>query len=290
MINRIIVASKNEGKIAEYRELFRPIGIEIASYEGGDIPEIGSTFEENSRIKAETACKETGLPAIGDDSGICLRSLDGFPGLRSQRFAEESGGYPRAFEKIESMLRGKGGDRDAYFICAIALAAPGQKTRTFEGRVNGFATYPPRGTNGFGYDPIFVANGMGRTFAEISREEKIAIDHRGAAFAKLRAWLESLSMEEKKKAAKGPGFVSDDGNPAVNSKPAAPKGRPAKKVEGTPVGEWGEAVQGVEKLRPRGRGMGAKAKAESAAKAVAVEKAEEFEMKVEYAEIQKENG
>ncbi|MDR1476775.1 MAG: RdgB/HAM1 family non-canonical purine NTP pyrophosphatase [Rickettsiales bacterium] len=281
MFEKIVVASKNEGKIAEYRKLFAPLKIEVLPYDGPDIPETGRTFEENARIKAEAACKAAGMAALGDDSGIVVRSLGDFPGLKSQRFAEESGGYLKAFERIESMLKGK--DRDAYDICVIALAVPNGKTRTFEGRVNGFVAYPPRGTNGFGYDPIFVANGMGRTFGELPQDEKIAIDHRGAAFLKLRAYLESLPKDEARKEAKEPAFTHETAGTKV-SKPAAPK-RPAKSAEAKPADEWGEVAQDVRRLKPRVRGV--KAKAEAADKVEKIEKAEEFEIEVEAAQVQK---
>lgn len=280
MSNKISVASKNEGKIAEYRLLFAPLGIEVAPYDGPDIAETGRTFEENARLKAEAACKAGGLAALGDDSGIVIRSLGDALGVKSRRFADECGGYPAAFEKIESMLRGK--DRDAYFVCSIALAAPGEKTRVFEGRINGFIAHPARGTNGFGYDPIFVANGMGRTFAEIEPEEKAAIDHRGSAFAKLAAYLD----QEAKKAAKEPGFApgnagSEALKPAI-PKPPAPKKKPIHKAEDAPDGEWGEVAKDVVKLKPRTRV--AKAKAEAAGKA------EEFEIEVEAIGAVKENN
>jgi XTP/dITP diphosphohydrolase len=272
MLNKIVIASKNEGKIAEFGRLLEPLGIEAVPYAGPDVAETGRTFEENARLKAEAACRESGLPAIGDDSGIALRALGGFPGLKSQRFAEESGGYPKAFERIESMLKGK--DRDAYFACAIALASPGEKTRAFEGRINGFIAHPPRGANGFGYDPVFVANGTGRTFAEMPDDEKSAISHRGAAFAKLRAYLESLPKMEAVQS-------------GAESKPAAPKRRPAKKAEAAktesaPADEWGEVAKEVRKLKPRER-RPSKAKAEECAKA------EEFEIEVEAIEAVKEN-
>ena len=206
-IRKIVIASGNEHKIVEFQSMFKPLGIKIVPYK--DVvktdfvmpEETGTTFEENAIIKAEAIAKESGLPVFADDSGFCVKSLNDFPGLRSARFAEEVGGYPQAFDEIEKRLGGK--CADAQFVCVIAFVNVSKKsekigdTKIFRGECNGFITFPARGENGFGYDPIFVPNSYGVTFAEMSEDEKNAISHRAVASALFVKYIEDLKLEEE---------------------------------------------------------------------------------------------
>ena len=198
-MKKFVIASSNEHKIAEFKKMLSPFNIKVVSYkevlkDDFEIEETGKTFAENATLKAETIASKTKLPTFADDSGLCIKALNGEPGLFSARYAESLGGYENAFAKLNERLNGK--DKDAYFICTIALAIPNETTHIFEGRCNGFIVFPARGESGFGYDPIFVPNGMGRTFAEISDVEKNSISHRAFAMEKLVKFLED---EEKKK-------------------------------------------------------------------------------------------
>lgn len=202
-MKKFVMASSNENKIAEIKKILSPFNIKVQSAkevlkEDYEIEETGKTFIENAKLKAETICKKTKLPTIADDSGFCIKALNDEPGLYSARYAEANGGYEETFKILEERLKGK--ERDAYFICVIALAYPEGETKIFEGRCNGFVNFPKRGENGFGYDSIFIANGMGRTFAELSDEEKNEISHRGLAMDKFVKYLKE--EEEKAKAKK----------------------------------------------------------------------------------------
>lgn len=200
-MKKFVIASSNEHKIAEFKKMLSPFNIKLVSYkdalkEDFEIEETGKTFEENAKLKAEIIAQKTKLPTFADDSGLCITSLNGEPGLFSARYAESLGGYENAFSELEERLKGK--EKDAYFICVIALAIPDKKTQIFEGRCNGFINFPARGADGFSYDPIFVPNGLGRTFAELSDDEKNTISHRAFATEKFANFL---IAEEKKKEA-----------------------------------------------------------------------------------------
>ena len=206
-IRKIVIASGNEHKVAEFQAIFKPMGIKVIPYKDVVKPdfvmpeETGTTFEENATIKAEAIAKEVGLPVFADDSGFCVNSLQDFPGIRSARFAEEVGGYPQAFAEIEKRLGGK--YADAKFVCVIAFvnvskkSEKSDKTKVFRGVCNGFVTFPARGENGFGYDPIFVPNSYGVTFAEMSEDEKNSISHRANASAMFVKYIEELKAEEE---------------------------------------------------------------------------------------------
>jgi XTP/dITP diphosphohydrolase len=193
----IVVASHNEGKVREIRALLAPFGVETVS--AGELglaepEETGTTFRENALIKAHASAKASGLTALADDSGLEVAALDGRPGVTTADWAERQPfeGEPGrdwylAMGKVEGLLAAQGPDvdRTANFICTLALAWPDGGEEVFEGKVFGTLTWPPRGTMGFGYDPVFVANGMDRTFAELDPAEKHAISHRAEAFRKL---------------------------------------------------------------------------------------------------------
>jgi XTP/dITP diphosphohydrolase len=200
---KLVIASHNQGKIREIRELLSPYGIEPVSAGELELPEpeeTGTTFAENALLKAHASAKASGLVALADDSGLCVNALGGAPGVYTADWAEKQsyeGGPGRdwymAMGKVEGKLSelGPETDRRAYFVSTLALAWPDGHAELFEGRIDGSLTWPPRGTMGFGYDPVFVANGYEQTFAELDPAHKTGISHRAKAFAKLVA--EALS-------------------------------------------------------------------------------------------------
>jgi XTP/dITP diphosphohydrolase len=186
--DRLVVASHNPGKVREIMELIVPFGIKaVGAAELGlaEPEETGSSFAENATLKAEAAAKGAGLPALADDSGLCVAALDGAPGIYSARWAGPTKDFRLAMRRVEEELRqGESHDARAFFVCALALAAPDASTQIFEGRVYGSLSFPPRGQLGFGYDPIFVPEGFRMTFGEMAPAEKHAMSHRARAFAK----------------------------------------------------------------------------------------------------------
>lgn len=189
----LVVASHNSGKVREITALFSPLGFEIKRAREFGLPEpeeTGSTFAENAAIKSEAAAHATGLAAVADDSGLVVQALDGAPGVHSARWAGRERDFGHAMARVERELAAVGAaDRAAKFVCALAFTEPGKPTEIFEGEIRGHLTFPPRGTHGFGYDPIFVAEGMTQTFGEMEPSQKHAISHRARAFAKLAAFL-----------------------------------------------------------------------------------------------------
>lgn len=185
---RLVIASGNAGKLREYRDLLAATGVELIAYDS-EIEETGETYAENARLKAEAAAERSGLPSLGDDSGLELETLGGFPGVRSARL-----GPTQEQRTAELLQRLQGHQRpwSARFVCVIALAVPGQETRLFEGECRGEVVPEWRGEAGFGYDPVFVVPGTGKTFGEMPPEEKRRYSHRAAA---ARALLESGALE-----------------------------------------------------------------------------------------------
>ena len=195
---KLVIASHNPGKVREIRVLLAPFGIEPISAGELGLPEpaeTGTTFAENALIKAR-ASATSGLPALSDDSGLEVRALGGRPGVYTADWAERQwfeGDAGRdwylAMGKVEGLLAEQGPDvdRSAAFVCTLALVWPDGHEEVCEGRVEGSLVWPPRGAKGFGYDPVFVAQGMTDTFAEIDPDAKHAISHRADAFAKLVA-------------------------------------------------------------------------------------------------------
>jgi XTP/dITP diphosphohydrolase len=180
----LLIASSNAGKLRECEALLGGSSVALvsaASYAISPPEETGSCFAANAALKAEYYSKATGLPALADDSGLCVEGLGGQPGIYSARWAEE--GFPQAIERIKQEL----GDapRHAHFSCALCLWWPDGHSEQVEGRINGLLTFPPRGEQGFGYDPIFVPTGYEATFAEMLPEQKNAISHRADAFRQL---------------------------------------------------------------------------------------------------------
>ena len=183
---RWVVASHNPGKVAEIEALLAPFGIEPigAAALGLDEPEeTGATFEENAALKARLAAAASGLPALADDSGLVVPALGGMPGIFSARWAGPAKDFGTAMARVQREL----GDRDrrASFVAALALTGPDGTAEVFRGEVAGRLVWPPRGERGFGYDPIFVADGYAVTFGEMEPAEKHAISHRARAFEKL---------------------------------------------------------------------------------------------------------
>ncbi len=200
--SKIVIASHNPGKVREIGDLLRPLGLEVVSAGELGLPEpeeTGKTFEENAIIKARAAAEGARLPALADDSGLCVDALGGAPGIYSARWGGPEKDFYKAMEKVEEGLREKGAttpeQRKAHFVCALALAWPDGNVETFRGEVHGHLVWPPRGEKGFGYDPIFVPKGHDITFAEMEPEKKHAMSHRARAFEKLLAALRAAREE-----------------------------------------------------------------------------------------------
>jgi XTP/dITP diphosphohydrolase len=189
----LVVASHNQGKVREIKDLLAPFGIVTKGAAELGLPEpeeTETTFAGNAALKARAAAEASGLPALADDSGLAVTALGGAPGIYSARWAGETKDFSFAMQRVERELKEKGAqDFSAKFVCALALAEPGKEPEIFEGEVHGRLLFPPRGTRGFGYDPIFVADGMSETFGEIEPARKHAMSHRARAFAKLVAAL-----------------------------------------------------------------------------------------------------
>lgn len=184
MEKKVVLATHNTGKVFEMQAILSPYGIQIVS--AGEMnlsepEENGSTFIDNARIKAESAAKEANLPALADDSGLCVHALDNRPGIYSARYNDpKKNGFLYAMEKLNEEL-GSAKDRSAHFACALVIAWPDGHTEEFEGRIDGTLHWPVKGKNGFGYDPMFIPNGYDQTFAELSSEIKNKISHRARA-------------------------------------------------------------------------------------------------------------
>lgn len=189
----IVLASHNPGKVREIMALLAPLGFEVKGAAALGLPEpeeTGATFAENAVLKARAAASAAGLPALADDSGLVVFAIDGAPGIYSARWAGPDKNFGAAMERVRSELEARQArDRAAKFVCALALAQPDGAVHVFEGEVEGKLVFPPRGDKGFGYDPIFVADGMHETFGELAPAHKHAISHRARAFAKLKMFL-----------------------------------------------------------------------------------------------------
>ena len=190
---RLVAATHNKGKVSELKDLFEPIGFEVVSaleLQLIEPEETELTFEGNALIKARSAALATGAPALSDDSGLEVTALGGMPGVHTAIWAGEPRDFYVAMEKVERELVAIGAtDRSAKFVSCLAVAWPDGHEVTFRGEVSGDLTWPPRGEMGFGYDPVFVPKGHTITFAELEPDQKHALSHRAAAFAKLKAAL-----------------------------------------------------------------------------------------------------
>jgi len=183
---RLVVASHNPGKVREIAELVSTLGIDVVSAAelGLEEPEeTGVTFIENAELKALAAATVSGLPVVADDSGLAVDALDGAPGIYSARWAGVAKDFNAAMRQVEDRLKASGSDnRSAHFVCALCLAWPDGHVETFEGKVYGTLVWPPRGDRGFGYDPMFLADGHSETFGEMDQSLKHSMSHRAVAF------------------------------------------------------------------------------------------------------------
>lgn len=191
LFDRLVVATFNPGKLHEFQALLAPFAREIVGAAALDLPEpaeTGESFRANALLKAQDAARASGLPAVGDDSWLCVAALNDAPGLHTARWG---GNDPRkAMEKLQAAL-GAAPDRSARFVCALALVTPEGREVVVEESCAGTLVWPPRGANGHGYDPMFAPTGETRTFGEMAPEEKAALGHRGRAFRALAAALQA---------------------------------------------------------------------------------------------------
>lgn len=184
---RLVLASHNKGKLREIEDLLRPYGVEVVSAADLGLPEPEENapdFVGNARIKALAAARATGLPALADDSGFCVAALGGEPGVRSARWAGPAKDFDLAMREVHRRM-GDRQDRRAWFIAALCIGWPDGHTDTFIGRIDGDAVWPPRGSRGFGYDPMFRPAGATETFGEMDAEAKHAVSHRARAFSQI---------------------------------------------------------------------------------------------------------
>ncbi|MGO9172800.1 MAG: RdgB/HAM1 family non-canonical purine NTP pyrophosphatase [Rhodomicrobium sp.] len=198
----LVVATHNQGKLRELRDLLAPFGIEALSSGELGVPEpeeSGETFEENAQLKAVITAFAAGRPALADDSGLAVEALGGAPGIHSARWAGEPRDFTCAMARVEEELQAKGATtpdgRRAKFVCVLCLANAMGLVQFFEGTVEGHLVWPPRGGHGFGYDPIFVPDGYTQTFGEMDPAQKHAISHRANAFAAFKAAILDPSGE-----------------------------------------------------------------------------------------------
>ena len=190
---RLVAATHNKGKVRELKDLFEPVGMEVVSAIDLDLAEpeeTEQTFSGNALIKARAACEATGAPALSDDSGLEVKALGGMPGVHTAIWAGEPRDFYVAMEKVETLLKEiEATDRSARFVSTLAVVWPDGHEEVFEGTVEGELVWPPRGEQGFGFDPVFVAKGETETFGEMDPAKKHAMSHRADAFAKLKAAL-----------------------------------------------------------------------------------------------------
>ena len=187
---RLVLATHNPGKVVELADLLNPHGLDVVSAGELGLPEPDETetsFIGNARLKALSAATLSGLPAIADDSGLCVDGLGGAPGIYSARWAGPGKDFAVAMVRVNDELGDKA--RTAHFICARCVAWPDGHTEVVEGRVDGTLVWPPRGGNGFGYDPMFLMDGKAQTYGEMPRADKEADNHRARAFRQLDALL-----------------------------------------------------------------------------------------------------
>lgn len=196
-MEQIIIASRNKGKLKEFKQLFKEEDIKVLSLDDlqetiPEIEETGQTFHENAQLKAEAVASIVKKPVIADDSGLIVDALDGEPGVFSARYAGEPTDDVKNYEKLLEKLQGVAKeDRTARFVAVLALARPGEDTLYFEGVCEGTIAKEPKGEHGFGYDPIFIPKQFNVTLAELMEEEKNKISHRFHALQRLKQWLQT---------------------------------------------------------------------------------------------------
>lgn len=194
LAGRLVLATHNDGKLAEFRALMAPYGVDVVSVGQLGLPvpeETGTSFVENARIKALAALEATGLPALADDSGLCIAALDGAPGVYTADWAGPSRNWDVAMQKAQDELLAVGAtrpeQRGATFVSVLTLVWPDGHSETFEGRADGTLVWPTRGTHGHGYDPMFQPEGSALTFAEMPEAQKNTLSHRARSFEQLAA-------------------------------------------------------------------------------------------------------
>lgn len=191
---KFVLATQNQGKVREMRAILSRLGIEVISAaEAGvhlDVEETGTTFAENALLKAQAVCQAAGLPAIADDSGLCVDALNGGPGVYSARYGGEGLDDKGRCMLLLQNMRGQT-TRAAHFACAVCCVFPNGDAVTAEGRCGGTIAFAPMGTDGFGYDPLFFVPDKAKTFAQLTAEEKNEISHRGKALTEFAAKLET---------------------------------------------------------------------------------------------------
>lgn len=202
---KLIIASHNQGKIKEFKRFFEPFDVEVVALDAfpniPEVKEIGTTFEENARLKAETIAKQLGVIVLADDSGLVVPALNGAPGVYSARYAGEPSNSKRNNEKlIDEMQSLVGDERQAYFVSCLVLAHPEYDSLVVEGHAHGVILDALQGTEGFGYDPLFYVEDEGQTFAEMGIDRKNEISHRAIALKQLMhdfpKWLEEVKQHE----------------------------------------------------------------------------------------------
>jgi len=195
-MKQVVIATKNKGKAQDFEALFQPLGFEVVTMfdvaPDMEIEETGTTFEENAVLKAETLAKALNMIVIADDSGLAVDALDGAPGVYSARYAGDHDDEANIVKVLENLAGVPEEKRTARFMCALAIAGPEMDTTTVFGTCEGVILQEKRGTNGFGYDPIFFIPELGRAMAELTPEEKGSISHRGNAIRKLAQALPTL--------------------------------------------------------------------------------------------------
>ncbi len=203
----LVLATKNKGKISEFKELFRDSGVEIKTLDDfGPIPPViedGATFEDNAVKKAQFTARVLGFPAIADDSGLTVEALQGAPGVFSSRYAGEDGDDEANNRKLLTEMKGVA-DRGAAFVCVLAIAVPRGPALIYEGICEGVIGETPKGDHGFGYDPLFYYPPLGKTFAQLTGEEKNRISHRGKAIGELRGELDKVTLWLKQRFSEEP--------------------------------------------------------------------------------------
>lgn len=192
--DRLVIATHNRGKIPEFAALLAPLGLQLVSAGELGLPEpeeTGDSFTANALLKARAAAAAAGCVALADDSGLAVSALDGAPGIYSARWAGPEKDFAAAMQRIETLLAGKT-DRSAAFVSVLALCWPDGTEQIFEGKIPGTLVWPPHGDHGFGYDPMFVADGESKTFAEMTAEQKNRLSHRARACAALLRAMEKI--------------------------------------------------------------------------------------------------
>lgn len=195
-MKKIIFATHNEHKLTEVRAILEPLGYKVLSAGDLNLPDVeetGTTFKDNALLKAYEGYKHTSLPVLAEDTGLCIRALNGEPGVYTKRYAEQHGGFPKVFDVLAERMKDNP-DKSAYFNCTMALVIDETRAEVFEGIFEGTILPSPQGNNGFGYDPVFVPNGYDKTVAELSDDEKNTISHRALALKKVATFLENNKL------------------------------------------------------------------------------------------------